>query len=106
MRAHFDGPVHQVAGGQITNHFHTLPPPPGGHGDEATRTCPQCKRETWAYNRHCCHCQLDLTTFDRRVYLRSLLGRTGRQLAVFVVVSGFLLAASGRVIGAIASVVR
>jgi hypothetical protein len=65
VSAVFEGPVSQVAGNDIHNHYAE---PPGPDDDaEHVRDCPQCKRRTWAFTQHCHFCRMDLWLYDRKV---------------------------------------
>lgn len=88
MNARFDGPVHQVAGRDVCNHnqfVRAAVPGPDDHLMQATRTCPQCAHLTWAYNRHCHHCGLDMRAYSVRRFLHSTRYIAGAVLALSAV---------------------
>lgn len=64
QRQHFYGPVQHVSAHQVETHVWTETQPPD---DPAmSRECPQCRRLTWRYSRHCVHCQLDFQAWESR----------------------------------------
>jgi hypothetical protein len=58
------------------------------------RECPQCLQITWAYNKHCHHCGLDIQLLERRQLWRRLRQLIGYGVAACLV--ALLMVLQGR----------